>query len=309
MLTFASQRDYFILNSTVSVIIPVLNAAGLLKRVLKSLSEQTYPAELIETIVVDNGSTDESVDVAKSFGVKVYSQPDKQSPYAARNLGFEYATGSVIALTDSNKIPDRKWIEEGVRAIEENDADLAGGQISFDLPENATASETYDAITYNNNSKFVHELKASAAGNLFFKKTVLDDIGKFPDTFRSGMDIWWTAKAVQSGYKIVFAEKSIVYCQPRTLKPLLKKSFRVGVLHPVIFQQQGRSVPYILGQTFRTFAPPSLHQIKEKTGQLHQKASRLTVWGVAWLNKMMMGFGRIRGLTNLKKQMDLPLDQ
>lgn len=297
------------MNSTVSVIIPVLNAAGLLKRVLKSLSEQTYPAELIETIVVDNGSTDNSVEVAKSFGVKVYSQTDKKSPYAARNLGFEYATGSIIALTDSNKIPDRNWIEEGVCAIEVNEADLAGGQISFDLSDNPTASQVYDAITYNNNRKFVYELKASAAGNLFFKKIVLDDSGKFPDTFRSGMDIWWTAKAVQSGSKIVFAEKSIVYCQPRTLKPLLKKSFRVGVLHPVIFQQQGHSVPYILGQTFRTFAPPSLNQIKEKTSHLKQSVSQLSVWGVAWLNKMMMGFGRIRGLANLKKQIDLPLER
>lgn len=289
------------MNSKVSVIIPVLNAAGLLKRVLKSLTEQTYPAELTEIIVVDNGSADESVQVAKSFGVKVYSQPDIKSPYAARNLGFEYASGSIIALTDANKIPDKRWLEEGVQAIESNNSDLAGGQISFEIYNNATASQIYDAITYNNNRRFVLEQQSSAAGNLFFKKKLLDDLGKFPDTFRSGMDIWWTAQAVQAGYKIVFAEKSIVYCQPRNLKPLLKKSFRVGVLHPVIFKQQGRSVFYILGQTFRTFAPPALKQIKEKTDQLNQNRSLVSVWGVAWLNKIMMGFGRIRGLSNLKK--------
>lgn len=292
------------MNQKVSVIIPVLNAAGLLKRVLTSLSEQTYPAELTEIIVVDNGSSDSSVDVATSFGVKVYSHREKKSPYAARNLGFEHATGSVIALTDANKIPDQKWLEEGVKALEENDAELAGGQISFELKENATSAQLYDSITYNNNRMFVVEQKRSAAGNLFFKKEVLEKIGKFPDTFRSGMDIWWTGKAVGSGCKIVFAEKSIVYCQPRKLKSLLKKSWRVGVLHPVIFRQQGKSLFYILGQTFRTFAPPKSQQIRQKLNRLDQTASAGNVWGVAWLSKIMMGFGRIRGLTNLSKQID-----
>lgn len=297
------------MNSKVSVIIPVLNAAGLLKRVLQSLSEQTYPAELIEIIVVDNGSSDNSVEVARSFGCKIYHLPDRKSPYAARNIGFEHATGSIMALTDANKIPDKRWVEEGVKAIETSNADLAGGQILFELSENATCSQVYDAVTYNNNRMFVLEQQRSAAGNLFFKKELLDKIGKFPDAFRSGMDIWWTGKAVNSGFKICFAENSIVYCQPRKLKSLLKKSWRVGVLHPVIFQQQGKSFFYILGQTFRTFAPPKISQMKQQIASLNYSASLLNVWIVAWLNKIMMAFGRIRGLLNLRKQIDVPLEQ
>lgn len=292
------------MNQKVSVIIPVLNAAGLLKRVLTSLSEQTYPTELTEIIVVDNGSSDASVEVAKSFGVNVYSHQEKKSPYAARNLGFEQATGAIIALTDANKIPDKRWLEEGVKALGENGADLAGGQISFEIGESATPAQLYDAVTYNNNRMFVLQQQRSAAGNLFFKKELLNKIGNFPDTFRSGMDIWWTAKAVDSGYKIVFAEKSIVYCQPRKLKSVLKKSWRVGILHPVIFQQQGKSLGYILGQTFRTFAPPKSRDLKQKLDALDRPASLGNVWIVAWLSKIMMGFGRIRGLTNLSKQID-----
>ncbi|MDZ7720267.1 MAG: glycosyltransferase [Balneolaceae bacterium] len=297
------------MNTKVSVIIPVLNAADLLKRVLQSLSEQTYPAELTEIIVVDNGSIDKSVDVARSFGVRLYSQSDKKSPYAARNLGLEHASGSIIALTDANKIPDKRWLEEGVKALEHNNADLAGGQISFELENRATASQVYDAITYNNNRLLVRERNGSAAGNLFFKKELIKKNGKFPDTFRSGMDIWWTAKAVNAGHSIVFAENSIVYCQPRKLKSLLKKSWRVGVLHPVIFQQQGKSLFYILGQTFRTFAPPKVRVLRQKMDGLDYSTSFTKVWAVAWLNKMMMGMGRIRGLTNLSKQIDVPLEQ
>lgn len=283
-----------------------MNAAELLEKVLRALTKQTYPSELTEIIVVDNGSSDDSVDIAKSFGVKVFTQALKKSPYAARNLGFDYATGSIIALTDANKIPDKKWLEEGVRAIEKNNADLAGGQISFKLEKNATAAELYDALTYNNNRVFVNEQNGSAAGNLFFKIEVLRDIGKFPDIFRSGMDMWWTAKAVNGGYRIIFAEKAVVYCHPRKLKSILKKSWRVGVLHPVIFQQQGKSWFYILDQTFRTFAPPKLSQLRQKLNRIDQTVSLSTIFTVAWLNKISMGLGRIRGLPHLRKTIKIP---
>lgn len=291
-----------ILNHTVTIIIPVLNAASLLKKVLEALAVQTYPQELIEIIVVDNGSQDNSPDTAKSFDVNLLYETEKKSPYAARNVGFKQATGSIIALTDANKIPDKQWIEEGVASLLDKQADLAGGQILFDLEENSTSAEIYDAATYNDNRTFVLENNSSAAGNLFFRREVMEKTGPFPDQFRSGMDIWWTKNAVQKGFKIAYAEKAIVRCKPRKLSALLKKSFRVGVLHPVIFQQMGESFPYILGQTFRTFAPPKTELLKQKLKELNRAESMFSVWCVAWMCKIMMGFGRMLGLTNLDKE-------
>lgn len=273
----------------------------MLPKVLEALASQSYPREMTEVLIVDNGSADNSKEVAKSYGVKVLSETETKSPYAARNVGFEYATGSIIALTDANKVPDKHWIEEGVSSLLKNDADLAGGQILFDLDENPTSAELFDAITYNDNRKFVLEQQSSAAGNLFFKKNLLDELGPFPDQFRSGMDIWWTKNAVQNGHKIVFSEKAVVYCKPRKLKSILKKSMRVGVLHPIIFKQQGKSIFYILGQTFRTFAPPKIKPLKQKLSKLGKPNSLFRVWCVAWMCKAMMGAGRFRGLTHLNQ--------
>jgi len=292
------------LKKKVSVIIPVLNAADLLGRVLQALSDQTYPRNLFEIIVVDNGSTDNSMMIAESFEVKILKQREIQSPYAARNLGFDHAGGTIIALTDANKIPEKHWIEEGVKAIVDGHADLAGGQISFELKGNSTAAEVYDSITYNDNQMFVSKLRGAASGNLFFKKDILNNVGKFPDAFRSGMDIWWTARAVKNGYTITFAENAVVYCQPRKLKDLLRKSYRVGILHPVIFKQQGKSLSYILGQTIRTFAPPKISQLKQKLEAANHSHSLSRIYVVAWMNKMMMGFGRIKGLSYVGKEIN-----
>lgn len=273
----------------------------MLQKVLPALDNQSYPKHLIEVLIVDNGSTDNSKEAAESFGVKVLSETGKKSPYAARNVGFDHASGSIIALTDANKVPDSRWIEEGVKSLNGNDADLAGGQILFDLDENPTSAELFDAITYNDNRRFVLEQQSSAAGNLFFKKDLLRKLGPFPGQFRSGMDIWWTQNAVQNGYKMVFAEKAVVYCKPRKLKSILRKSFRVGVLHPIIFKQKGKSIPYILGQTFRTFAPPKIKPLKQKLSELGKPDSLFWVWCVAWMCKTLMGSGRIRGFSHLNK--------
>ena len=297
-----------ILSHTVTVIIPVLNAASMLRKVLESLSNQSYAKDLTEIIVVDNGSTDKSKEVAKSFGVIPLSETEKKSPYAARNVGFRHATGSIIALTDANKVPDERWIEEGVKSLVVNEGDLAGGQILFDLPKDPTHAELFDAITYNNNQSFVLERQSSAAGNLFFKTELLEKLGPFPDEFRSGMDIWWTQNAVQQGFRIVFSEKSIVYCKPRKLKSLLTKSWRVGVSHPITFKQKGGSFWYILGQTFRTFAPPKIKPLKKKLAELGKADSLLNVWWVAWMCRFMMGFGRIRGFSHLNRDIRTQTD-
>lgn len=283
------------------MIIPVLNASSLLNNVLKALSEQTYPRQLVEIIVVDNGSVDDSPDVAGSFGVKVFYETEKKNPYAARNVGLQHAKGSVIAFVDANKKPGPRWIEKGVGILEREKADLVGGNILFDLGKFPTAAEVYDAITFNDNRKFVLQERGAATGNLFCTRDVVDTIGIFPDEFRSGMDIWWSQEAVKKGFKLVFSEEAVVWCQPRKFMSILKKSWRIGKMFPLICRQKGKSKTYILEQTFRTFAPPKKKILEQKLSQTGVNGSLFKVWWVAWISKIMMGTGRLSGLWKLSR--------
>jgi GT2 family glycosyltransferase len=105
-----------------SVIIPVYNSAKTLPRALESVIEQTWPAH--EIVVVDDGSTDNSVQVAKGFGSKVrVIQQSNAGVSAARNRGAESATGDWLAFLDADDwyYPDRlRWHAEWI----ERDADL-----------------------------------------------------------------------------------------------------------------------------------------------------------------------------------------
>lgn len=84
----------------VSVIIPNYNYSRVLRLCLAALRAQTYPR--LEVIVVDDCSTDDSVAVAESFGVRVVRTPANGGPAVARNLGAAHAAGEILFFVDSD---------------------------------------------------------------------------------------------------------------------------------------------------------------------------------------------------------------
>src|SRR5690625_2819859 len=257
----------------VSVIIPVRDASPWLTELLGALARQTWPSHRREIIFVDNGSTDGTFERLQWAPVTLLQDHSRPSPYVARNRGMEEAKGEVIAMLDANKIPDPCWLEEGVKALysgKSGKADLAGGNIIFDLPDDPPIGPLTDAILFNNNRNLVLSEQGSASGNLFFRRRVWDLNGPFPADFRSGMDIWWTQLAVRHGYRLVFAEKAIVRCKPRQFRGVLRKAWRVGRVHPVTMRSRGMSLPAILNHSLRTLFWPRMAQIRKDIRRLER---------------------------------------
>lgn len=91
----------------VSVVIPCFNAAEFLPEAINSVLNQTYPIH--EILVIDDGSTDDSVRIAESFGNRVRAIRQKnQGESIARNRGFELASGQWIAFLDADDV----WLPE-----------------------------------------------------------------------------------------------------------------------------------------------------------------------------------------------------
>ena len=275
---------------------PVKNASATIDEFLTALRNQSWPGDQFEVIVVDNGSGDDTISRVDKFAVTLLTESKKSGPYSARNFGINHAKGDIIALTDANKIPEQNWIEKGVEALVENNADLAAGKIMFDISEKSSASEFYDAVTFNNNKKLVEEEGAATTGNLFFYRGTYNHNGSFPDDIRSGMDIWWTQKAVKNGFKLVYTEEAAVVCKPRRFIEILKKSYRVGTSHPHNLKADGVSNTSIFMMTLRTFAPPKIKPLKAGIHKNGLAIKWLPVWFVAWQSKIFMALGRFKGL-------------
>ena len=116
----------------VTIIVPVYNTSKYLNKCLDTLLAQTY--ENIEIILVDDGSTDNSLEICKSYEEKdkrivVISKPNGGSS-SARNVGLDAAKGSYVGFVDSDDYVDGDFVSLMMEAIEKYDVPMA--QISRD---------------------------------------------------------------------------------------------------------------------------------------------------------------------------------
>ncbi len=121
MPTSPSERDES--APSISVVIPCYNAAAFLRATIESILGQTQP--VLEVIVVDDGSADDSANIAESFGppVRVIRQPN-QGESAARNRGIEAAGGDWVAFLDADDLWLPTKVELQAEAIRSAPADV-----------------------------------------------------------------------------------------------------------------------------------------------------------------------------------------
>ncbi len=216
----------------VSVIIPDLNDSRRLKICLEALENQTYPKNLYEVIVVDNGSEEDIQALVTNFSQAKFICESRPGSYTARNKGLSIAKGDVIAFTDSDCIPAKDWIENGVRnLIKVPNCGLVGGRIEifFKNPDKPTAVELYESIIEFPQNLFVEVQRFGATANLFTFKSVIDRIGVFNDNLKSGGDVEWGNRVFSSGLNLIYADDTVVLHPSRnSLKDLLKKNIRVA---------------------------------------------------------------------------------
>jgi peptidoglycan/xylan/chitin deacetylase (PgdA/CDA1 family) len=94
----------------ISIVIPALNEEKRLAKCLESLRKQEYQGEY-EIIVADNGSTDDTADIARRFGARVVSGAEKKSVFYARQVGAEAACGDIIAQADADTVYPGDWLQ------------------------------------------------------------------------------------------------------------------------------------------------------------------------------------------------------
>lgn len=99
-----------------TVIIPTYNRADILSQCLEALSEQTMPKEDFQIIVVDDGSTDNTKEIAKSWELKFphfkYVHQENQGQGNARNNALKHALGKIVLFIGDDMIPEDSTLQE-----------------------------------------------------------------------------------------------------------------------------------------------------------------------------------------------------
>jgi GT2 family glycosyltransferase len=209
---------------TTSLIIVNWNGRDLLADCLPSVKAQTMPAR--EIIVVDNGSTDGSVEFLKdSFPDVRVIRLGKNCGFAlANNIGIRLASGTRIALLNNDTVVDSRWLEQLNRALDEqpevgfcaskmlmyrdpNIIDAAGDMLG--IAKAYKRGHGRPNGTEFNEPAFVF---GACAGAALYRREMLADIGLFDETFVTNLeDVDLSFRAQLAGYKCIYVPTAVVY--------------------------------------------------------------------------------------------------
>jgi GT2 family glycosyltransferase len=209
----------------VSVIVLNYNGRHILKECFESLQNISYAN--YETILVDNASTDDSVEfVAQNFPRVKILVLDKNYDFAkGNNKGAEFAKGKYVAFLNNDTEVDKEWLTELVSMMEGDRNVAACGSKMLFWDDRSKIDFGGVKLTFIGNgavfsygeeddpeAKDVEITAAPCGGAMLIDKEIFLDIGGFdPDyiAFSEDLDLGW--RLWLSGYKVYFVPKSVVY--------------------------------------------------------------------------------------------------
>ncbi len=118
----------------ISIVIPALNEEKFISACLRSLKNQSYDGEY-EIIVVNNGSTDKTGEIARAAGAIVLSYPEKKNVFYARQKGADAAKGDIIVQADADTTYPEDWLKRIAEQFAAHPRAVAvAGRFLYDKP-------------------------------------------------------------------------------------------------------------------------------------------------------------------------------
>ncbi len=225
----------------VSVIVPTYNRAFVLPYLMGSLARQIYPADLMELVIVDNSSSDDTETVVREWSRRVpfqvrFYRKENRGPAASRNFGAARAVGEILAFTDSDCVPAADWLRNGVRAFADGTGIVCAPFLPAERPGDSLLVAQQDAIT--------RDRGCYPTANLFVRRADFQAVDGFDESF--GMYPWGELYAGEDtdlawrirrrGVRAVFTSDAVVWhlATPASLGRLLLRPLVAQIIPALV---------------------------------------------------------------------------
>ena len=214
----------------ISVVVPAYNAEDTLTGCLDALAAQSVARDRYEVIVVDDGSTDRTPEIAERYDVRLIRQPNA-GPAAARNTGARDARGSILLFTDSDCAPAPDWIERLLAPFES--PDVAGAKGTYRTAQRELVArfvqleyeDKYARMAGQDRIDFIDTYSAAYRQDVFLANGGFDPVF----TTASVEDQEFSFRLARKGYRLVFVPEAVVYHQHDAhLGEYWRRKFNIG---------------------------------------------------------------------------------
>jgi glycosyltransferase involved in cell wall biosynthesis len=191
--------DLNAVNPAISVIIPVWNGARYLREAFDRIRSQSVPD--LEVIVVDDESTDETAEIAKSLAGVTYVRQMRSGQSAARNLGVSLSRGRFLAFLDADDLWSRSKLELQLAQFDRRgDLDAVFGHaIQFSSRDECGRIVPVGA-----------KMPAHLPGAMLIRRASFDRVGPYSSAWQVGEVLDWYARAVDCGLSMVTIDEVVL---------------------------------------------------------------------------------------------------
>ena len=167
-----------------SIIIPAKNEEVNIDRCLKSIDFLDYPTDKYEVLLIDNGSTDQTVDIAKSYNAKVFVKPDLTIA-GLRNFGAELSKGRILVFLDADCTVFPDWLTVASIWLNDESVSCFGGPP--EIPEDSTWVQKSWYLVREKHMNVV-DVDWLESMNMFVRKETFNEVQGFDESLTTCED-------------------------------------------------------------------------------------------------------------------------
>lgn len=239
-IEISKNNSYF---PSVSIIVPVKDRARELTNCLRSIVDQDYPKNLMEMIVIDDGSKDDSAEVARAFPCKVLRNSRTEGQSFCRNRGAAEARGEILAFIDSDCVASTAWLKQLVVCFQWTRVAAVGGFVDGYFDHNALDryEKVFSSLNMGRHVLFCTDNQSTfyvPTCNLLVRRDLFLENGGITESLHVGEDVDFCWRMCGKGHSLLYVPAGVVLHKHRNgIVSMLKRRAYYGTSEALLYSR------------------------------------------------------------------------